>query len=952
MTFEQKSTWKTHWRGLKTQSAFAIVVLTVVLFGYAGGLDPILRFLVEGRFSAESKAPSGEIVIVEIDAKSLSDVGVWPWPRGLHGELVDKVIEQGAAEVYFDVDFSTQSTPEEDAKFAEALARAEGAVTLATFRQQSNFGTTGDGGGHVNRPLDLFLEHSWPGVVSVPVSTDGQIWHALYGDQVGQGVEPSLSALMSGVPTKTEGAFWIDYSIDPLKFERVSFVDVLNGTAPSHVFQDKVVIVCATAQELRDIFSVPVYGLLPGGVIQALGAESIIQGRALETTGRWTIFGLTIVLLLPVVLLVKINWQVRVLALVVLAVAIEVAAYSVQQVRPIIPDTSATHFLFGMTALYVLFRQIGFHKILALVSQRRAENTEQMLKQVFDDSFDAIIVIDQDLTLRMASHKADTVFQRDFEAGQSAHDVLPSAVIEDVNSAFDGATETYSASKKNIELDVGNGNRRHVEYVVTTTTQQTAQKSDNGKESLSRLASVTCRDVTFEREAQKRLAYLARHDPLTGLLNRNAFEMECDVRLQTADPDEVFCVYCIAVDEIDSVKASLGMAYSDDLLRSVGEDLQACIGEDAYLGVLHDNSYAVFVPITPETGCSEGWAERLQAGISEDFSSNGNRVPVSISMGYVSSKKAGTDTSAGQLIRKAGNALSRAKLDMRASTIQFEPHMEEGLVRRRALEIELTNALERDELSVFYQPQVEFSDKRLLGVEALIRWNHQTIGPISPAEFIPIAEESGMILEIGEWVMNRAASDLVKLGGDILLSVNVSPQQFMQQSFADVVKNCLDQTGFPSERMKLEITESMFVGQTDELQMRIDAIRDLGCQFALDDFGTGYSGLSQLAWFPFSWIKIDRAFVDDMETSKSHYALVKTIVDLARAFDLKVVAEGIENEEQHVLLRELGCDLGQGYYYGKPMDLETFCKTYGLEAEAAPVITQEQPLKLEVGAQS
>jgi EAL domain-containing protein (putative c-di-GMP-specific phosphodiesterase class I) len=287
------------------------------------------------------------------------------------------------------------------------------------------------------------------------------------------------------------------------------------------------------------------------------------------------------------------------------------------------------------------------------------------------------------------------------------------------------------------------------------------------------------------------------------------------------------------------------------------------------------------------------------------------------------------------VLRHAGIALARAQGDGGQRMCFFEQSMDKALQRRRMVEHELRLALEREEFEVVYQPQFELATERQCGSEALIRWHHPVHGKIAPGHFISVAEDTGLIVPLGEWVLRRACADAVNWPEPLFVSVNLSPAQFRDGDVADIVAQVLKDTGLPPERLELEITENLLINDTEEVLAKLNRLRQLGVAIAMDDFGTGYSSLSYLARFPFSKIKIDRQFIRNMTRDPAMRAIIKTIIALGKSLDVIITAEGVETEEQAAMLREFDCPQVQGFLYGYPGAADA--NTKPIEGKVTPI---------------
>ncbi|NVK33713.1 MAG: EAL domain-containing protein [Rhodobacteraceae bacterium] len=915
-------------QGFLLVSSIALVVCALTYTGLSTSLS---RIIVEHRFELTKRAPTGDIVIVDIDARSLKNVGVWPWPRHLYGELVEKLVEGGAEQVAFDIDFSSRSTEAEDVAFAEALEKADILTGLAMFSQSAEFASSDELSSQkwdeevVNRPIEPLLDVSWPVVVSVPMEPDGHVWRGLTGQTIDGIFELSLPAFVAGIETTSSQTFWIDYGIDESALTTVSFVDVLSGDVPEDVFTGRKVIVGASAQELRDLFSVPVHEIMPGSVIQALSAESMMQGRALSWMGSVELGVLSLAIVFPLILFVGVSWKVRLLALALTAIAFEVVGLLLQMSFPWMLATGPAQLVLALTGLQVILKQIGLGQFLLLISRAQHYNDQRVLTQVFEDSFDSIVIVDEDGIVTAVSRSAKALFATPegshLAPGVEAADHLPPEILQEIMLCMSRDDADYHPVPKTAKVLRAPGEKRIVEYVVNSS-QLKSITDDGVRENGSTLvASVTCRDVTEQRTAVKKLAYLAKYETLTGLLNRSSFTQSVSEQLASKVRHKSRCTMAMfTVNGMDRISASLGFHMADQLRQRLAKRMVEALDPEDPIALIGDDKFACFLQFEGTESTAFAYINNLRDQLVGEYDIEGIQVPVSLNIGYTVALT--KDINAELLLSQSDNALSMAHADSSVKVVRFDQELEAKVRRRQHLEVELSKAIERNQLHVLYQPQVDLASRQVIGVEALLRWKHPDLGFVPPDEFISIAEESGRIHQLGAWVLQEAIREASNWSRPIRLAVNVSAHQLTRGDLHVIVGMALAKYDFPAHMLDLELTESLFIDESIDLATPINAVLGLGCSLAMDDFGTGYSGLAYLTRFPFSKIKIDRAFISDMEQNKGHHAIVSAVVDLATAYNMNVVAEGIETESQAKLLVDLKCEIGQGYLFGRPISAE------------------------------
>ncbi|MBL8574291.1 MAG: EAL domain-containing protein [Hyphomicrobiaceae bacterium] len=438
----------------------------------------------------------------------------------------------------------------------------------------------------------------------------------------------------------------------------------------------------------------------------------------------------------------------------------------------------------------------------------------------------------------------------------------------------------------------------------------------------------THEDITERLEAESRISYLARHDALTGLSNRTVFRERVEAALERVRRERMpMAVLCFDLDRFKHINDTLGHSFGDQLLVEVAARFRACVTDIDVLARLGGDEFAIVLIGDERAHQAARVAEKTIAALSVPFNLGGHLSSISVSVGIALAPDHGTDAEV--LLRNADMALYEAKANGRACFRFFDPEMDNALKARRALETDLCEALGNGELSLRFQPLVDLRSGRIKGAETLLRWHHPHRGWVSPAEFIPIAEENGLILPIGEWVLREACFEAMHWPKDVMVAVNLSPMQFRAPNLVAIVHDALAKAGLEPSRLELEITESVLLDENDSALRTIKALREFGVRISLDDFGTGYSSLSYLRRFPIDKIKLDQSFVRDMAVNPDCVTIVHAIASLGSALRMTTTAEGVETAEQLAVIRLAGYSQAQGWFFGKPMESADIRKTIG-----------------------
>lgn len=580
--------------------------------------------------------------------------------------------------------------------------------------------------------------------------------------------------------------------------------------------------------------------------------------------------------------------------------------------------------------------EIGRHIAGIAIERDRATSAlhsrSEQLQMVMDAMPFSIAYADRNFRYVVVNRRFEELFHRSREGiiGEHTWDVIGKELFEQIKPHMDrvmqGEVVTYERSRVD-----GNGNVHHLEVLYLP-------QVGEGGVVLGHFGIV--QDITDRKRDEAMLQFLANHDQLTKLPNRNQFAQSLvDAIARAARYKHRVGVLFIDLDRFKNVNDTLGHESGDTLLVAVAERFRKALRETDSVARLGGDEFTVILEEIGEAGEIATTAQRLLENLAAPFDVQGQEVFASASIGISIYPEDGPDATT--LLRNADMAMYRAK-EMGKNTFQFfTQDVTVASIERLQLESSLRRAIERGEFILHFQPIVDLASRQIVGMEALVRWMHPDLGMVPPAQFIPLAEETGLIVQIGNWVLEQACRQTRALNQsrnlNLTVSVNLSPRQFRRRDLAHNVAAILAATGLPASKLELEVTESSVMDDPEAAVVTLQALKAMGVHLSVDDFGTGYSSLSQLKRFPIDSLKIDQSFVRDIPADQDDAAITGAIVAMGHRLRLKLIAEGVETPEQLAFLKELGCDLAQGYLFGKPMAADEFAEFLERELPRHPL---------------
>jgi diguanylate cyclase (GGDEF)-like protein/PAS domain S-box-containing protein len=896
-------------------------VLCVLALALSTGLhEPLRNALTSLRFGWLPRQASGDVVLVAIDAPSLKQAGIWPWPRTMHAALVDRLDAVAVSDIVFDVDFSAASTPDADRAFAEALRRASGSVVLPAFKQVVR--EQGRATINVDRPLPILAANAWSAAINIVPDADGIVRRYPFGEPLDGQFVPSIAALLAG-RYETGGDMLIDFGIRGASVPTVSYIDVIRRNPDvMKTLVGKKIIVGATAIELGDRVNVPSGQVIPGALLQALAAESMLQGRVLRpasaTASVGVVAGLVLVML---VLWRRCSSRARAIILLGLAVAVEAGATGVQGAWPIVFDTSLVHVAIAAYLIAIALDEIDLRGLVNLIAEKRFARIAMSIG-------DGLVCVNEAGRITFWNPGAEAIFGyvSDEMIGKPFEAIF-GAAIERTRPAFALSQlrpDTLQArGGKMLELEGARKSGEIFPFEACFSAWQGADGLQYG---------VVLRDISERKREEERIRYLAGYDLLTGLPNRNTLYEHVDAELHAArDDGSELAMLALDLDKFKDINDSLGHVFGDNVLSEVASRLKDLVGGDGLVARLGGDEFAVVISGSGVADRAEKLAEKICASFrSIPFVLGGHRFVIQCSVGVSLFPRDSEDVQ--QMLGNADLAMFRAKSLRNGTHVLFNTAIRDELERRLSLTNELELAAARGEFELFYQPQFLLHSWRLIGAEALIRWRHPVRGLVPPGEFLDVLNASSVADQTARWVMTEACRQgrrWEQMGFDIRVGVNLTPAQLDAGDLPTTVAAILAETGFSARLLELEVTEDILLSEDDERAVEIfRRLRALGVRIAFDDFGTGYASLSYLKKFPLNQLKIDQSFVRELKPNTSDAAIVESTVSLCNLLGLSVIAEGIEERETIDWLRRMGCDEGQGYYFARPMPAAEFDRTF------------------------
>lgn len=894
------ASWRTY-----AWSALALVIGLYAL-GWLSGIERVIK---DTDALLMRHAVHSDVVLVDIDAKSLRQLNTWPWPRRYHAQLLDQLLIANPAVVAFDIDFSSESNPEDDGIFSQALSRWEKErVALVAFLQYSD---SSKDSVIANYPIPILRKHVRIASINLFPSGDGLVRAVSLRDADHPPNAPPLAKFLQS-KSDFQNDLLIDYSIDPNSIQHYSYVDIMEGRFEPRILEGKKIIVGATAIELRDQVAVPLYQVLPGPVVQALAYESLRSGAAVllprvASIGMIFVFGGIIIVLMIHIDVFPRLWEV--LAGIVLIYA---AALAVRWVGNYQLD--AFPFMLFLMSSYVVrqIARIDRQVISSLAQKLLLKRKQYQIDTINNHTLEGIVTVDAAGQILSANHACCSILSRSLDelVGIPLSKFFPALAFEQGKATIHGMQSTEERFE--IVGLRGSGEPLYADISIETSGH------DGGVASM-----VFVRDISTLKLKQEMLDFQASHDSSTRLLNKTGFVCEIDAGI--AGPSNIgsCALLVIGVRSMIAVNHELGHAAGEYLFKTISDSLiEMCARRGGMLlaARIATNEFGLWIKGNEDV--ARAYADDITRLVDEPLMVNEVQVDVRLAIGAAIYPKHAENAS--DILRHASVAMNDVDGSVMPIKI-FNNDITAIASRKLTLASQLREAIANNGLSLYYQPKLNMRTNCITSVEALARWKHAELGYISPDEFIHIAEETGVIKQLTTWAFMTAVNQhmlWLQQGIDLRVAVNISSKLLSGDALLGILDKATAVHPALTSALVLEITESAVMDNRQDALELLNSLSCRGYRLSLDDFGTGQSSFAYLKDLPVQELKIDKSFVVGMDKQPKDAQIVSSIIALAHGLGLEVVAEGIESQVILDLLRSQGCEYGQGFLIGKPVPAE------------------------------
>ncbi len=895
-------------------------VLSIGLFIFIATLylSNSLEFLefhfMDLQFQVHKRPASQTLAVVEIDPVSIRELEVWPWPRSRYAKAIDTIFEAGAENIIMDIDFSSLSTSAEDQQLRQAFEQSKGSIFLPVFEQWQwvNDSTRQGAENHLETlPNDTFLPYVKLASSNYMAESDGLVRVQNILHKFREGALPTMAAATFTERDIPFEPFFIDFGIQLDTVPKISFVDVVKGGFDPGFFNGKTVVIGATAMELGDIKSAPVYHSLAGPMVIAMGYESIFLNRMLQLAPLTVLLGLTLMICisgLRVYDQVSLNsglllWFGANILIAGLSTTLFGLTNWILEVTPLLLAVNLTFFI-------SLIRRIETQSLHLMFQSLSMRESDLLMRTVVENSFDGIIITDTSGFILKANPTSLNIFNYTLDEMIGTHvaKLFVHAGMEGDPDVFPAILPKGERSRELFGLR-SDGDEFNLEAAVKPMLMDQEENF-----------AIFLRDITSARKQEQLLEYQAHHDALTGLPNRLFLNGKMDHALKSAQrKNQKIALLLLDLDHFKEVNDTLGHAIGDELLGEVAIRLSRSLRSSDTVARLGGDEFAILMQNLDGIEVAERLAKTILLDLRTPFQVSELTLAVAASIGVVLYPDHGNTIE--QLFKRADIAMYKAKKE-RSDFAFYEETGDTNNMRHLVLSGELRNAIETSDIFMNYQPQIDLKTNAVVGVEALMRWNHKDYGEVSPHEFIDIAERSGLIHSLTHFALDTALGQTGQWlldGLDLKVSVNLSMRNLQEASLPEVIEAMLSKHNVPPEKLVLEVTESAMMTNPQNSIKTLNILHKIGISISIDDFGTGHSSLQYIRDLPIQEIKIDKSFVVDMIDDDRNLSIVKSIIVLAQSLNLNVVAEGVETKSIVTALASLGCDTVQGYCFAKPL---------------------------------